>query len=342
MAEDCAMSSLCRSDAFKVTVFVVSVAVMGALLAPPLHALGQWALAKGWFDSGPLASVGDSMERAQITRYFNRALQFSALVLAWPFLRWLGVGGEKGTGWLLLRPNPRRWQHLGLGFALAAGTLLLLGAIYVAIGWYRLHDGAKPLPRLLASALGTGFSVALLEEFLFRGALFALILRTARPLAGLVFLSAFFAVVHFLKPPDGLTIPPIEWHSGFWVLGQIFGQFGDVDFLLAELILLFCVGWVLGWTRLKTGSLWLAIGLHAGWVFGIKLFSAGTRKVAAIDDMLPWAGPNLRVGFNSVVVVCLCGAVLVWLLRRHHPESAFREIPPGKASPQPSNDRSQA
>ncbi|MCB1093828.1 MAG: hypothetical protein KDL87_19970, partial [Verrucomicrobiae bacterium] len=86
--------SICRSDAFKVTVFVVAVAVCGALLAPQLHALGQWALAKGMFEKGPLSSIGDSVERAQITRYFNRALQLSALLLAWPFVRWIGIGSR--------------------------------------------------------------------------------------------------------------------------------------------------------------------------------------------------------------------------------------------------------
>jgi membrane protease YdiL (CAAX protease family) len=321
-----------RSDAFKLTVYVAVVAVLGALLAPVFHGLGQRAHAGGWFESGPLASFADSVERAQITRYFNRALQFSALLFAWPFIRWIGIGGASGSNWLLLEKNPRRWHHLALGFGIAAGTLLLLGAIYVGIGWYRLHDGAKPLPRLLLSALGTGLSVGVLEEVLFRGVLFALILRTARPLPALAFLSAFFAIVHFLKPPDDLQLPPVEWHTGFWLLGQIFGQLGNVDFLLAELILLFWVGWVLGWARLKTGSLWLPIGLHAGWVFGIKLFSAGTRKVAAIDDMLPWAGPNLRVGFNSVVVVCLCGLALALILRRRYPESAFRAVRPATDS----------
>jgi uncharacterized protein len=325
--------SLFRGDAFKLTAFVVSVTVLGALLAPVLHGLGQRALAGGWFESGPLASFADSVERAQITRYFNRALQFSALVLAWPFIRWIGIGGGSASGWLLLEQNPRRWYHLGLGFGLAAGTLLILGAIYVGIGWYRLNDEAKPLPRLLLSAVGTGLSVGLLEEFLFRGALFALILRTARPLPALAFLSAFFAIVHFLKPPDDLQLPPVEWHTGFWLLGQIFGQLGNVDFLLAELILLFCVGWVLGWARLKTRSLWLPIGLHAGWVFGIKLFSAASRKVAAIDAMLPWAGPNLRVGFNSVVVVCVCGLLLALLLRRRYPESAFQAPGPKLREP---------
>jgi membrane protease YdiL (CAAX protease family) len=210
-----------------------------------------------------------------------------------------------------------------MGFGIAAGILLLLGAIYIGIGWYRVNDEAKPLYRMFFSAIGPGLSVAFLEEFLFRGVLLALILRTLKPFKALLFLSIFFAIVHFLKPPDKLEIPAVAWDTGFWLLGKIFGQLSDVDFLLAELILLFCVGWVLGWARLKTGSLWLPIGLHAGWVFGIKFFSAATRKAAKISEMLPWAGPNLKVGFNSVIAVCLCGVILWLILRRRYPNSAF-------------------
>lgn len=313
-----------RSDAFKISAFVVLTVVMGALLAPPLYWLGKSVAETETFQIGPLASAGDSMERAQITRYFNRALQFSALLLAYPFIRWIGV--RRGSNWLLLEKNPRRWSHLAGGFALAAGTLLLLGWVYVEVGYYRGHESGKPLYRLLLSAIGTGLSVALLEEFLFRGALFGLILRTATPLRGLIFLSAFFALVHFLKPPDELELPPVEWDTGFWLVGQIFGQFGDMKFLAAEFTLLFCVGWVLGYARLKTSSLWLSIGLHAGWVFGIKLYSGLTRKAMAIADMLPWAGPSLRIGVWSVVVVALTGVVIGWWLRRRYPRSAFAPI----------------
>ena len=297
------MPTLFRSDAFKVSAYVLAVVLLGALLAPQLHTLGQWALAKGIFDSGPLESVKDSVERAKITRYFNRAVMLAALLLAWPFLRWIGIRRE--GNWLQLRKNPNPLGQFGFGFGLAAGTLLLLGAIYVGIGWYRWNDEAKPLYRMILSSIGPGLSVAFLEEFLFRGVLLALILRTLRPFPALVFLSSFFAIVHFLKPPEKLKLPPVEWDTGFWLLTKIFGQLGSVDFLLAELVLLFCVGWVLGW----------------------KLFSAATRKAAAIADMMPFAGPHLRVGFNSVVVVCLCG-LIVWLwLKKRYPVSAFTPMP---------------
>lgn len=131
-----------RSDAFKLAVFVAATAVLAALLAPALDALGQWALREGHFDSGPLAGWRESVERAQITRYFNRAVMLSVLALAWPFLKWIGIRSEGGL--LLLRKNPRRWAHLAAGFALAAGSLLLLGAFYVKIGWYsRIRTPAR-------------------------------------------------------------------------------------------------------------------------------------------------------------------------------------------------------
>jgi len=318
------MNGFLRSDAFKLTAFVGAVVFLGALLAPQLYGLGQWINEKGWLEG---TGVGDSIERAKITRYFNRALQGSALLLAYPFVRWLGL--KRGSNWLLLEKNPARWKHLSFGFYLAAGTLLALGMFYVRIGWYRTWDSGETVAAIFFSALGTGFAVALLEEFLFRGALFGLILRTLSPKPALIFLSAFFAVVHFLKPPDNLDLPPVEWDTGFWLLGQIFGQFGDVvDFLLPELVLLFAVGWVLGYARLKSGSLWMSIGLHAGWVFGIKFFSGSTRRAVPVEEMLPWAGPSLRVGVLSVVIVCLTGVAVWWLLKKKYPQSAFAPVEP--------------
>jgi membrane protease YdiL (CAAX protease family) len=71
---------------------------------------------------------------------------------------------------------------------------------------------------------------------------------------------------------------------------------------------LFVIGWILADARLLTRSLWLPIGLHAGWIFTAGAFN----KIALRQQMiLPWLGKNLLVG-----IVPLAVAGLTWLLMR--------------------------
>jgi membrane protease YdiL (CAAX protease family) len=101
------------------------------------------------------------------------------------------------------------------------------------------------------------------------------------------------------------------------VIGQIFGHFGHMDFLLAEFATLCAVGWVLVMARLRTGRLWAGIGLHAGWVFGLKYFSSLTRgsKELRAGEWLPWIGTNLKIGLVPLVVVLLTGWIVLRLAK---------------------------
>ncbi len=136
-------------------------------------------------------------------------------------------------------------------------------------------------------------------------------------------LTFFFAIIHFLKPPDDFTIPvtQVTWSSGFAVIRAIFAHFGNVKFLLAEFFTLFAVGWVLVWARIRTGSLWASVGLHAGWVFGLKYFSALTKGSKALrhGDYLPWIGENLKVGLTPLVVILFTGLVMRLILKDQAP-----------------------
>ena len=71
---------------------------------------------------------------------------------------------------------------------------------------------------------------------------------------------------------------------------------------------MFLIGWILADARLQTRSLWLPIGLHAGWIF-----AAGTFNKIALRQLivLPWLGKNLLVGIVPLAVACL-----TWLLMR--------------------------
>ncbi len=309
-----------RSDVFKILIFVAGTIVLGALLAPLLYWGGKSLVAGGSLKGGWLNGLHDSMDGALFSRYFNRGILVGALIMLWPILRWMNSGkstakGNKLITRLGLEPNPVWWKHWGIGLVAAGIPILLLGWIYVSLDLYKMRGetGHSPVS-ILFGALGTGLAVAFLEEFVFRGALFAVMEKVLRPRPLLISLSAFFALVHFLHPPFGLKIPEMSMWTGFWMMGQIFGQFSDPLFLAAEFAVLFAIGWVLGYVRMKTASLWLGIGLHAGWVFGVKVLSPLTVRNFKSGEMMPWLGNNLRIGAVSCLVVCLTGLILwLWL-----------------------------
>lgn len=313
-----------RSGAFKILVFFAGTVLLGAILAPPLYHGGKLVVEKGWIAEGPLASLHGSMDRAPFPRYFNRAILLGALLLVGPILRWMRADRDPRKKSLLefldLAPNPHWRRHLLVGFLAAGATLLLLGSAYVGLGWYAGRDSGEALGMVLLSALGTGLAVGFLEEFVFRGALYAVLGRVLGPRALFYTIAVFFAVIHFFHAPRSLDAEEVRWGTGFWMVGRIFqyffSQFADPYFLLSEFLVLFAIGIVLGWVREETRSLWLGIGLHAGWVFGVKVLSPLTTRAFERSEMMPWLGDTLRVGLVSCIVVCLTGlGIRLWLRR---------------------------
>lgn len=325
-------TSFFRSTAFKIIVFLVSTVLLGAILAPALYWGGKHVVNEEWLKGGVLDGINDSMERAKFPRYFNRSILVGALLMLWPTLKWLNAGGTKKKqsihDALLLKRDPRWWKDGIIGFLIAASSLLALGWFYVGQGWYEATDLTKTIPAILLSALGTGLAVGFLEEFVFRGALHAVLAKLLKPRVLFLVIAVFFALIHFFNAPKTLIVPEVTAGTGFWMVGAIFehffSQFANPYFLFAEFAVLLAIGLVLGYTRMKTNSLWIGIGLHAGWVFGVKTLSSMTSRAFAPSEMMPWLGGSLRVGAVSCIVVSLTGlAIVLWLRRR--PGRAFDE-----------------
>lgn len=295
------------SDLPKILIYLAAVMVGGALLAPQIFALATWA--KGWLgdsDAGAAKWLLDEIGRAHFNRYFNRGVLVCAILFLWPLARSLKLGRDLMPSWHPVKGGAGRWL---VGFALAAGLLLLMGRGFVEAGAYQV--AAEPRWSKWGNAMSAALGAGIIEEIFFRGAILGILLRTQRRGVAVLWCTFIFAIVHFLKPPVGWEIADqeIRWWSGFVVLGQISKGFGDTQFLLAEFSTLFAVGWVLAWTRLWTGQLWLGIGLHGGWIFGLKFFSAvtaGTPALAA-GEWLPWIGVNLKIGLVPFAMVLLTG-----------------------------------
>ena len=179
------------SNALKIAAYFLGTLILGALLAPPLFWAGQ-GLGHAW---GPLHKLAEF----EFRRYFDRAMFLAALLLLWPTVRALRVGGWRDLG---LARDPRRWTHLSTGFVTAGGSLWLMGLGLWWLGLYAPRPaGAIPwgsLPGFLVAAA----AVACAEEGFFRGALQGLIGRTASGAVAWVFVGALFAVLHFLRPPE--------------------------------------------------------------------------------------------------------------------------------------------
>lgn len=328
-----------QSDVLKILAYVVAALLLGSLLAPWLYTLGK-ALAEvtqGKQTNGFLEWLASACRKAEFPRFFNRALLLSALLLLFPLVRWLGMErgrqAHRDTPWSLRRPetamgtnegqplkrNLRGPQQLLLGWVLAAGGLLLMGLILVQAGVFVWRDasllpGIAPINgwKVVRSAMGPAVFVSVIEEILFRGVLLGLFMRAMRSWPAIISVSLLFAFVHFLQPPAGVVVPdPESATAGFWLIWQIMGRFTQPLALFSGFATLTAVGLVLGCARWRTASLWLPIGLHAGWIFGVAVFKAitwvapgGTPAAGLL------IGSTLREGLVPLVVILATGVVV--------------------------------
>jgi hypothetical protein len=280
-------------DAARLLLYLAGVVLLGALLAPLLFSSGQLLATHG---------ILPGLARYDFESYFHRALLVAAVVLLWPLLLVLRVRGWRD---LSLEKNSRAGADLLAGFLIAAIPLFCCGAVLVALQIYSLrHAFLWPkMPGVLFAAS----VVPILEELLFRGFILGVLLRSFSRLGAIVFTSALFSIIHFLKAPE-LTTPndSVDWSSGFISVAHSFWQFGDPVLLAAGFLTLFVIGCILADARLRTRSLWLAIGLHAGWIFANGTFSKAAHREALA---LPWIGKDLLVGIAPLTI-----ALASWLL----------------------------
>jgi membrane protease YdiL (CAAX protease family) len=281
-------------DLGKILLYFAAVIVLGALLAPPLFWLGR-AVA----GTGTLKFLADT----DFQKFFNRSMLIAAFALLWPMIRWLHIGG---VGELGLQPDARWKQRLGAGFIISGLCVAILAGCYIAAEVYRWKKAlpwGKVPPLLLSASV-----VALLEEALFRGGILGLFRRTMRPLGAIVATSAIFSAVHFLKPDDSVQIESVHWLSGFGLIPHVFHQFAEPLLVLGQFTTIFVLGLMLADVTVRTRSLWMAIGLHAGVVFVKMSFSKFTKREW---EQLPWIGKELQIGLVSVFVL-----LVAWALAR--------------------------
>ena len=166
------------------------------------------------------------------------------------------------------------------------GVLLLsLHVVFLALTQIRIfvppsvaHGVA--LFNLLIKSLGIGFGVAMLEEITFRGAVLGVFLKTLPRYLALSTSALFFAALHFVGSKWSGARDEIGFDAPFKIAIDGFANVIHAPF--DALLALFIAGLFLAIIRVSVqGGLGLCIGIHAGWVFVIRLTKT-------------WTYPNLK------------------------------------------------
>lgn len=164
-------------------------------------------------------------------------------------------------------------HQLGIGLALGIVMLSLHLLSLLALEVRAVNAGGLPeagrLFSVLAKALATGAAVALLEETIFRGVLFAALRKYAGSVLAVGISAFYYAALHFIRTRWTPDPAEIGWSTGFRIAADGLAEVANLQ--ADSFLALFLAGILLGSVRATVpGGLGYCMGLHAGWVFVIK------------------------------------------------------------------------
>jgi membrane protease YdiL (CAAX protease family) len=290
----------------RLIVFLLLVLALTSFLTPWFAACADWLAA----NQPSLLS-----ERYAFSKIFNRTFMISGILLFFVCRRFLGIGKPADLGLTSLKEGRR---DLAAGWLLALASMVGLAAVMTMLDvftpFFRLSLG-ESIRRAL-SGLSAGVFAGSLEEVFFRGILFKG-LYAQGPLRAFVGANLFYSVLHFVKPGESYFMEVFDPWAGWRHLAFTFTPFLDPLPLLPGIFGLFLIGVVLSFAFTRTGNLYLAIGLHAGWIFALKIFRVfGDYRRDDLDWMFGSSEPKIVSGVFTWVGIIVVALVVYWITRQ--------------------------
>ena len=212
-------------------------------------------------------------------RVASRIAMLTLAVVLAVLCRRLNLRQRRDFGYGLPRPRFLKvavlWGALGLATAGAGAAFLL--STHLRVPAAQFAPSAWNFARIFLIASGSGIAVALIEETFFRGVLHTAIERESGPWMAALLSAPLFAILHFFAKA---RIPSAEvgWGSGFDLLYLSFAPLGHPSLVFDSFMSWWVVGLILSLTRVLTGNIAAAIGLHAGWVVVLRMLQESTAS----------------------------------------------------------------
>jgi membrane protease YdiL (CAAX protease family) len=246
-------------------------------------------------------------------RVFQRLVMIVAALGFWPFLKLQGMNNRYALGYSLDRGLFLKTFTRGLwiGIMIMIGhaiLLVLLGARVPIFGDIHFHD---VLYALLAGLL-SGILVAFIEESFFRGAIYYGMRRQNSAFTATITTALLYASVHFMHAPASSQSMSIDWQSGWEMLAGMFHSYQNFGGIVDSFVALFAAGVFLALLRERTGNIALCTGIHAGWVWTIKVVKEMTDEVTGTSAALLIGSYDGIIGWAAAAMLSL---VTLWYWR---------------------------
>ena len=183
-------------------------------------------------------------------------------------------------------------QSILLGLAISLASVIIvfsLESAFSLVSWR--WQNIKALWSLSLPILVLSLSISFIEELIFRGYVFSTLLIDNSYWLAAIISSAIFALLHLIWERKQ-TLPQIP---GLWLMGMI---------LIAAKIV-------------NTDSIYLAIGLHAGWIWSLTCIDSA--ELISYSDRGHWiTGINQQplAGFAGLFCLTLTGLSL-WMIQNY-------------------------
>jgi membrane protease YdiL (CAAX protease family) len=255
-------------------------------------------------------------------RLVRRVMMLLAALLLPLLLKALDFRPATDWGWRTKAPR-RAGRDFLAGLALGLGSLGALAGLALVMGTRGWEPAYAP-GALVGKLVGYAFSAAavgVLEETFARAVLFFPLWRALGAPAAALLSGLIFAWAHFLLPEAAALRPPSLVDAWWATLRSALGHLAVEEAGAVRFFHLVLMSLVLCAAVVRTGSIWLAAGLHAGWVW-VKKTNAVLAQSQDDHPLVHWLGAR-----SDLLDGLACGVVLLavgWGLRR-----GKRVSPPG-------------
>jgi uncharacterized protein len=243
--------------------FLCTVLVLSALITPAVYTL--------------IHLLSDGINPWPFSRVFDRVVMVVAVIYLFLFRKQFSLHEVQEAF------CARSWRSelIQMPLRMLLTFLVSIPVLVSLVDDEALMWTAKPTSYVLSKMLAVipaALLISVIEESFFR----LIILKNfsqkfAFPMAATLS-SLLYAVAHFVSPVKTFQYSEFDLFAGFRYLGVLTSRFGEPGVLEAGLGL-FLVGLVLCYALKASNSIYLCIGLHAGWVVIMKFAHYATEVV---------------------------------------------------------------